>query len=1031
MNRVQNGDIINCTATICEMGFYIDDRSHDNRIFMNNFSINRESGLHIANNCFNNTISNNTAFFNSCGILLENCYSQYVSNNSVMHNSYYGLHVWGANNNHIKQNNASHNNITGIRVSSGRSGNNVVEMNIADENGYAGIEVLSCASNTIVNNTVSDNPYGLLIANSEFSYLKSNTIQNNSIGIHLQGGSQNRIFDNIINNSELGVLLYSSSSNYFGENSITNSTGMSGNSIFSSYETDLDVYQNDYDWINYTSFEELLATGDGGAPLFTRSVNLVDTILFEVNITGQSSAPDLDLGIFLDGKGGNPVDGITQTGEFVAFCADFDADEGICLICPEDGTYLIRAFGYSVTENPGQFDLEIEMVNATSTGIYMMNSTHNKVINNNISYNTHGLNLTMGSGENMLYHNNIAGNAVQAIDDGLNFWNASYPIGGNYWSDYSGADAFSGPNQDVVGSDGIGDVPYTGILSTGNDDKYPLMEFTDGVYVDTTAPTSFPYIEISMIYPEFDWGCCVISCSFDDDYSGVTAVTLWYRHSLDNMTWGGWLEYETEYFANWLFDPVWLLPIGEGYYEYYTIATDGSGNIETKPQAAEIYWLFDITAPQTEVLQPINYWNIPEMDFEINVADNTNSTANVEVFYRFSENNATWSSWTQVENITAEPWNFTFGFPAGQGIYQFYSRANDTSGNLENSTAAAQAEIGYDVSYPLLADSSPSFGTTGDPYTFIVVATDNVAIIGAHTLYRFDSGSEVNATMVEGVNNSYEFCISIPTGNLDVLHYRIVVDDSAANWNSTGTKNVIVLDNDGPIANAGSNQTIDIDANVTFNGSASTDNIGIVNFTWTFNNGISNISLYGPTQNHTFAASGNFTVNLTVRDAAGNVGTDTMLVSVVEPTPIIDIVPPTANPGIDRSIVAGTTLTFSGSASTDNVGVINYTWSFSHNGTAIVLYGPSPAFTFWEVGNHTVTLNATDSAGNWDTDSMNVEVTPKPAEVEEPGFNMWLIVIAIVTMVAVMLGLWLVKGKKPKEPKLAELPADGTIPPAP
>jgi len=75
------------------------------------------------------------------------------------------------------------------------------------------------------------------------------------------------------------------------------------------------------------------------------------------------------------------------------------------------------------------------------------------------------------------YHNNFINNTQQVVigfkgysvnntlDDG-------YPSGGNYWSDYAGADLFSGPYQNETGSDGIGDTPY--IIDKSNQDNYPL-----------------------------------------------------------------------------------------------------------------------------------------------------------------------------------------------------------------------------------------------------------------------------------------------------------------------------------------------------------------------------------------------------------------------------------------------------------------------------------------------------------------------------------------------------------------------------
>ena len=56
---------------------------------------------------------------------------------------------------------------------------------------------------------------------------------------------------------------------------------------------------------------------------------------------------------------------------------------------------------------------------------------------------------------------------------GNNTWDDCYPSGGNYWSDYSGVDAYSGVYQNETGRDGIGDTPY--VIDEYNIDRYPLM----------------------------------------------------------------------------------------------------------------------------------------------------------------------------------------------------------------------------------------------------------------------------------------------------------------------------------------------------------------------------------------------------------------------------------------------------------------------------------------------------------------------------------------------------------------------------
>jgi len=113
-------------------------------------------------------------------------------------------------------------------------------------------------------------------------------------------------------------------------------------------------------------------------------------------------------------------------------------------------------------------------------GIYITQSRDNEMRNNNISLNGYignypGINLTLSTQDNRIFHNTIIDNANQA-DDGTNNsnqWDDGYPAGGNYWSDYTGIDVKRGENQDVPGSDGIGDTPY--VIDNNSQDNYPLM----------------------------------------------------------------------------------------------------------------------------------------------------------------------------------------------------------------------------------------------------------------------------------------------------------------------------------------------------------------------------------------------------------------------------------------------------------------------------------------------------------------------------------------------------------------------------
>jgi nitrous oxidase accessory protein len=98
-------------------------------------------------------------------------------------------------------------------------------------------------------------------------------------------------------------------------------------------------------------------------------------------------------------------------------------------------------------------------------------SDGNTIIYNNISDSQTGIFLE--SSQNEIYGNRLADNVIQADDRGINRWNAPYPKGGNFWSDYQGPDEMQGPGQKASGRDGFGDKSY--IISEAAKDQFPIM----------------------------------------------------------------------------------------------------------------------------------------------------------------------------------------------------------------------------------------------------------------------------------------------------------------------------------------------------------------------------------------------------------------------------------------------------------------------------------------------------------------------------------------------------------------------------
>ncbi|MBN1389117.1 MAG: PKD domain-containing protein, partial [Candidatus Thermoplasmatota archaeon] len=195
------------------------------------------------------------------------------------------------------------------------------------------------------------------------------------------------------------------------------------------------------------------------------------------------------------------------------------------------------------------------------------------------------------------------------------------------------------------------------------------------------------------------------------------------------------------------------------------------------------------------------------------------------------------------------------------------------------------------------------------------------------------------------------------------------VTDEAGYWN-TDTMNVTVLDITPPIADAGPDQAVDEGTLVIFNGSGSSDNVGIANWTWTFTDG-GQITLQGSGPSYLFEHPGVFIVTLNVTDAAGNWHEDSMTVTVR------DITPPVADAGEDRTVPGGTTVSFDGSLSTDNVAITGHVWTLTYNGEERTLLGEEVSFTFGKGGTYEVLLTVSDGQGNTGEDTVMIYVIDK------------------------------------------------------
>lgn len=179
-------------------------------------------------------------------------------------------------------------------------------------------------------------------------------------------------------------------------------------------------------------------------------------------------------------------------------------------------------------------------------------------------------------------------------------------------------------------------------------------------------------------------------------------------------------------------------------------------------------------------------------------------------------------------------------------------------------------------------------------------------------------------------------------------------------------------DTEPPVAVVGEDMVVDLNDTVTFDGSASSDNVGIVDWDWRFEwrDKGEGATRWGETVELKFTVAGDWTVTLRVTDAAGLFDEARINVTVLGPEP------PYAKAGPDIEVAQGDPVTLDGSASTDDVGIVSWVWTFEHGGSPVTLLGETVRFTFDQLGEYFILLNVTDGDGFHDLDVLYVTVLP-------------------------------------------------------
>lgn len=461
--------------------------------------------------------------------------------------------------------------------------------------------------------------------------------------------------------------------------------------------------------------------------------------------------------------------------------------------------------------------------------------------------------------------------------------------------------------------------------------------YSDTIILDIAPPTGSIIINGDATYTTTT--TVTLTLSATDSTSGISKM----RFSNDNITYTEWQAYTTS-------NP-WTLQNGDGEKTVYVQFQDKAGLTSTYIDII----VLDTTQPtgSITIAEDATYTNSTSVTLKLSAHDVTSGVAQM----RFSNDNTTWSDWETYN--TFKSWILLTGDGTKGVTVQYRDNAGLTSFYsdliiLDTTKPTANAGAGKTVTEDTLVTFDGSASTDENGITsYIWTFTDATpqTLSGKNPTYTFATLGEYTVTLK----------VTDPAGN-----------------SATDQIIITVVDITKPIAKAGIDQTVDEDALVTFDASASSDDVGIISYTWTFTDAGTLQTLDGMNSTYTFHTPGIYTVTLNVTDDAGNHATDTVTITV------LDITKPVANAGANRTVNEDTLTTLNASASSDNVGITEYTWTFTDEAIK-TLTGEKPTYTFNTPGVYTIALTVTDTAGNWATDTIIITVLDITDPVADAG----------------------------------------------
>jgi len=449
--------------------------------------------------------------------------------------------------------------------------------------------------------------------------------------------------------------------------------------------------------------------------------------------------------------------------------------------------------------------------------------------------------------------------------------------------------------------------------------------------------------------------------------TGVAYVELWYRQGVA----GNFTLYVTggNPLGQWTTSPVPFdstVALGDGYYEFYSVAVDNATNVEAAPGTADAFMTIDSTAPALAILSPANgtWFSIADVNATWN---GTDALSGLDRFETGLDGSPLVSVGLAI--------NQTFA-ALPEGLHSVDLAAYDFAGNA----VLLNVSFGVDLTDPSLAVTAPVAGT------WLGSANVNVSWTGSDVpsgIDRYETSLDAGPFVSNGPSNSTSFA-----GLAEGLH----------------TVDVLAYDLAGRMATDSVNFSVDLSppsVSVSSPASGSWFGASSVTVTWTGSDALSGVDRYetrldagafvpnGLNVSAPFAGllEGPHTVEVWAFDAVGNVASASVTFSVDLSDPILTVLTPASGAWLATPDV---TVVWAGSDALS--GLDHYETSLDSGPFGGIGLATSRLFPALPDGPHAVDVLAFDVVGRQVTASVAfaVDGSAPTVSVTSPASGAWL-----------------------------------------